>query len=308
MATISLGRPSIKSTIAKPNAKAVMGQMETYGPLPYKSPSSIPIVAPKRTTIGQSYNDIKSTGLVPQYSPVSYTPVSGIDTSGFGKIQGFDDSYYQNLTNAASKRLQNQYFGADNSLTNQFKNTMNKRGLIGSGIEAGGLTDIYKDFGSQMADFQSELATTKAQQDLDLAKSNREFDYNALIANKDLERFNAEQGLNSQFKNKDLQNTLAQLGLSAAGDESRTATEFDTKMFDSAIKQKNAEQDYIAKILGELNTSLGNKLIDADTRQILENYFGTQIGNVLGRPYIPALPSKPISNQSNTYSTPSRNK
>lgn len=296
-----LARPSIKTTTAKPNSKAVLGPISVF-PLGSK-PQSNPISAPNRTTIGQSYGDIKQTGLIPEYNPVSYTPVSGIDTSSFGKIQGFDDSYYQNLTDAASKRLQDQYFGADNSLTNQFKNTMNKRGLIGSGIEVGGLTDIYKDFGSQMADFQSELATTKANQDLDLSKSNREFDYNALLANKDLERFNSEQGLNSQFKNRDLQNTLAQLGLSAAGDESRTATEFDTKMFDSEVKQKNAEQDYIAKILGELNTSLGNKLIDPETRQILENYFGTQVGDIFGRPYKPSEKPKTNTNNANNDTT-----
>lgn len=243
-----------------------------------------PVMAPNRTTIAGAYGDVQKTGIIPQFNPITAAPISAIDTSQYGPIQGFGDDYYKNLSDQAAKRLRDQYFTSDNSLTNQFTNTMSKRGLIGSGIETGGLNNIYKDFGSQMADVESQLLAEKAQNDLALATSNRDFGYKSTLDNKDIERFNAEQGIDVAGKNADIQAQLAELGLGAAGDEARSATEFDTKIFGANVDQINAEREQRSKLIEQLNSALGNKLIDADTRQMFENLFGTDIFNQLGYP------------------------
>lgn len=210
---------------------------------------SSPIEAPRRTTIADAYNNIR------QFLP-QYTPVQGIENV-------FNDDYYKNLENQATKRLNEQFFSNDNSVANQFKNTMAKRGLIGSGIEVGGLNDLYKNFGSELSDLQSKLATQKTQNLFETTKYN-----------KDIEKYNIET-----------RNKLAELGLGAAGDEAKTATDYATKMFDSAVKQRNYDQEFISNQIKTIGDALKNELIDPDTRQYFEDLFGTYLGDTFGNSY-----------------------
>lgn len=210
---------------------------------------SAPIVAPQRTTIADAFNSIRS--FLPQY-----TPVQGIENV-------FNDDYYKNLEGQATKRLNEQFFSNDNSVANQFKNTMARRGLIGSGIEVGGLNDLYKNFGSELSDLQNKLATQRTENLFETSKYN-----------KDIEKYNIET-----------RNKLAELGLGAAGDEAKTATDFATRMFDSAVKQRNYDQEFISNQIKNMNEALKNELIDQETRDYFESLFGTQMGDIFGRSF-----------------------
>lgn len=189
-----------------------------------------PIQRPQRTTLGQAAADVKRTGLIPSYQPVaagsvsqintnalpqlgginqnqfqSITPqaLSGYNTGQFGNVQGFDDNYYNNLSQQASKRLQERYFTGPNSLKDNLTATMNKRGLIGSGIDAGATSDLYRSFGDEMADFESQLASERAQNDLSLAKENRQFGFDVAKANTDVGKFNIQNLIDAAKSNRD---------------------------------------------------------------------------------------------------------
>lgn len=284
-----------------------------------------PNAPPSRGSLVDTYGSLKNSGLLPDFKPIAFDPIAspgkldalnpnsfgtlaGLDASKYGTLSGFGDDYYANLTDQATKRMQDQYFTSDKSLSNQLKNQMNKRGLIGSGIEAGATTDLYKDFGSELSDFQSNLASQKAQQDLDIARQNREFAFGLDTQNQDVQKFNLGNqkdlalqnldvnkfNLGNQFdldkfntqgkyeaaaKDREAQNMLTQLGLSASGDELRSETDFKTKIYDSQQKAKEFEVDKQNNIITQLNTALSNENIDpkerAYYRDLLSSYMGS---------------------------------
>lgn len=199
------------------------------------------IVAPQMTTISDAYKTLQGTpDLLPSYSPIS----------------SFGQDYYDNLYGQASKRLSDQYFNTDSSLSKQLTNQMNKRGLIGSGIEAGSTLDLYNNFGSQLADVSSELATQQAKNDLDAA------------------RYNAE-----------MENKVKELSLAAAGDEAKRATDFNSNIFKSQVESRNSDRDYISKQISDLVSAMSNTNIDPDTRDYYESIFGTNLGDIFGTSY-----------------------
>jgi hypothetical protein len=193
------------------------------------TPPSSSIVAPKRTTLGQAYNSVQSTGILPKYTPLA----------------GMDQSYYDNLYNSSAKRMRENYFDNNNSMSNQLTTQMNKRGLLGSGIEAGATTDLYKSFGDDMVDLESNINSEKAKNDLDINKFN----------------------INNQ-------NTLAQLGLSAAGDEARNATTFDTSMFEQEVNLEKTKADQLSSAIEQLTSLAGNRDVDElDRRSSLAGVY-----------------------------------
>lgn len=202
------------------------------------SQGGAPIYAPERTSINTAYDSVKATGLIPEYKAIDFTPVKGLD-----------QSYYDNLYSQASNRLSKQYFSNDDSAKNQLNRSMNQRGLVGSGVEAGAMTNLFNDYGTQLAEIGSNLSSKQAENDLDLSK------------------FNTQGSLETAFKNRDYQSNLAQLGLSAAGDEARNQTEYDTKMFEQQIGLAKASGDQRAQVAETLQQLLGSQYISDEDKQ-----------------------------------------
>lgn len=218
-----------------PEPRISTGMQVPTGQSSFQNYAQSPIQAPDRTTIGDAFKSLQP--YLPEYKPLS----------------GLGDEYYQNLFDSSQKRLRKQYFDDPNSILAQRANSLKRRGIYGGGLGESAVNDVYKSFGDEMADMQSQLNTQRAQSDLDISKFNES---------------NRQE--------------LAKLGLSAAGDEARTATDFATKRFGSEVQQKTSEQDYITKILNTLTQAMGNELTDKDTRQYFEDIFGSQIGVPFG--------------------------
>ena len=154
-----------------------------------------PIVAPSRTGVGESLKKLKSGGLVPSYAPndsrVDYKKVTPL-----GETLGPD--YFDMIEKQATGKLQEKFFGGPDSLARQQQNMMNKRGLIGSGIEAGSANQLYKTFGDEMVDLQSNLGQKRLETQKELA-----------FKNKDIESQNALQDLAASQKNRDFEAFLS---------------------------------------------------------------------------------------------------
>ena len=204
-----------------------------------------PLNAPTRTTAGTAYENIKS--LLPNqgvYQPISFTPISGLG-----------DDYYKSLEDKATKSLRSQYFDDDNSILNQFNQTANQRGILGSGLEVGGLNQIYKDFGTQLAGVGSDIARTKAEKDYEVAVKN------------------AEMGQQNAFQNQQGQFSLAQLGLGSALDEASNATKFDTDMFEQSVNYEKVLSDLEKSKRETLTSLLDNKNLVNNQDDLLKEIF-----------------------------------
>lgn len=228
------------------------GAIGSLGSSDNSTPQVDSIVAPEMVTMKDAYEKIKD--LLPIHEAIS-----DLNTSGINKLEGFGNDYYDNLSAQAQKRLNEQYFGKTDSLANRLKQQMNQRGLIGSGIESRATTDLFSDFGGQLADYESQLSTMKAQNDLDISKQNRQFDIDTLLANKDIEKEN----LANKYK-------LSELGLGAAGDEAERATKFLSDIFESQVKLNEAEGTAINDQIEIINSILSNTNIDPYSRDQME--------------------------------------
>lgn len=224
-----------------------------FGPKAYQPK---PLVSPTRTTAANAYSGIQS--FLPNqgtYKPVDFTP-----------IKGLDDNYYQSLTDKATKSLRKQYFDDDNSVMNQFNRTANQRGILGSGVEVGGMQDIYSDFGSQLADVTSDIGRTKAEKDYEVAAKN------------------ADMYQQNAFNNQKGQFDLAQLGIGSALDEAANQTKFDTDIFEQGVNYEKILADLEKSRRDSLTGLVGDKSIGNNNRQdILEQLFielGLDPGNV----------------------------
>ncbi len=222
------------------------------------------IIAPTRTTLAESRASVDS--FLPKYRPIDYKPVGGVtDTLG--------DDYFDLIEERATKKLNERYFDSPDSLLKQQTNQMNKRGLIGSGIEANASNQLFKTFGDDLVDIQGDITTKKLETGKELA-----------FKNKDIEIQNAANSLASDQKNRDFEGFLSELGLRSAADEAKIATDFDTRMFEQKVKLRDTESDFTSDMLDRLNTALQNEKIDPETRQIFEDIFGSHITANLGRP------------------------
>lgn len=288
-----LGLTSPTGQPAQPGAANPQGSSPSYAGA---------IVAPHKTTLGQASNEVKASGFLPSISNIQSKNVSGFDLNGLpkvsgidpnsvGQLNGFDDNYYNNLSNQASKRLQQQYFTGDNSILAQRENQIKQRGLFGSGIGESATNSVYKTFGDEMANFQSTLATQRAQNDidtqkynigntLDITKSNKGYEQfnvqsllDALKGNKEIETGNVNRTLDTAFKNQGDKLQLGQLGLSAAGDVARDSTNFDTKIFDTLVNQNNEADKSKNDQINQLNDILANSGIDPQTKE----YFKAEL-------------------------------
>lgn len=208
-----------------------------------------PINYPSLHTMENSLEGINK--LLPNggvYEPIagldasSYAPIQGLDTKQFGSIPGLDDSYYQSLLDSSTKALRNQYFEGDNSLAAQNELTATKRGILGTGVEQGGINELNKDFGSKLADVTGTISRTRAENDvqraiedqknqIDLAKYNTDVD----IGNRDF-GFGVDK-LNTQtaFDNQTGLYDMTELGLSAAGDDAINRTNFGLGKFEQEV-------------------------------------------------------------------------
>ena len=191
------------------------------------------IQAPTRVSLEDTYRSLLASGLIPEYQDIASLE------------NPFDDSYYNNIADAATKRLNDSYFNNSDSLSARMKNQMNKRGLIGSGIEVGATNDLYKNFGDEMASLSSELSKQRADND-----------YNIATKNKEIEQRNIEN-----------RNALVQLGLATASDDARDQTDFATKMFGSQIDLEKSKYDQLANVIDSIQSLVGNRDVDSNDRR-----------------------------------------
>jgi hypothetical protein len=115
----------------------------------------------------------------------------------------------------------------------------------------------------------SNLLSTKAQNDLELSKTNRDFGLNLAELNKNIE-----------IGNRDYGGKIAEIGLRGASDQQRAATDYGTKLFQSQVEAANSTQDQEAKVLDALTNILNSKVDDsqrantmADIQRIINQYF-----------------------------------
>lgn len=229
--------------------------------------SGFDLTIPTRTTLGDSWKDIQASGLMPEYKEVNYTaPTATLATDQLG------DDYYSLIEQQASKNLQDKYFNNSDSLEKLLTNKMNKRGMLGSGIEAGATGDLYKSFGDELVDLQSNLSQQKLQSKQELESKNAD-------TLNQMGMQNAAQDLAAQQKNREFEGFLSELGLRSAADDAKTATDFDTGIFESMVNLKDKSASYQNTFLEQLNGLLGNEKIDETTREairdiLLQSGFG----------------------------------
>lgn len=221
--------------------------------------SNFDLTLPTRTTIADAYKTVQSTGVLPEYRAIDYTaPTATLSTDQLG------DDYFQSIEDQAVKNLNDKYFGANDSLQARLTNQMNKRGMIGSGIEAGATTDLYKTFGDDLVDLQSNVLQQKLSAKQELENRNADTQNQFALSN-------AENSLAAQQKNREYEGFLAELGLRSAADEAKTATDFDTGMFEQQVNLMDKESGYQNNFLEQLNSLLGNEKIDKTTRETIRD-------------------------------------
>lgn len=260
------------------------GGRDPYQAQPQQPRGAGAIVYPKRKTLGESYQDIQ--GLLPKWSPVTAERINTREVGGLNNVLG--DDYFDLLEQQATKKLNERFFGAPDSLAKQQQQMFNKRGLIGSGIENQGQNQLYKTFGDELVNLQSDLAGKKIESQKDMAFRNKDIELSNARSVNEAAAANARMATDTAIKNRDFEGFLSELGLRGAADEAKTSTDFDTKMFESEVKQKGSELDYLSKdkesereymnnLTDQLLRSLGEENIDPKTRQYFESLFGSQI-------------------------------
>lgn len=254
------------------------------------------LVAPARTTVAEAFESIK--GFLPEYKPVDYKPVdyTPVTAREVGGITGtLDDDYFNSIEEQSKRKLNEQFFGAEDSLQKRLQNQMNRRGLIGSGIEVGGTNQLYKTFGDELVDLQSNVLQKRLESQKELAFKNKDIDLaNALAVNEftrenarlgnETAKENARQQLLAEQKNREFEGFLSELGLKAASDEARTSTDYATKMFGEQVNLAKSDREFQTQLMDQLLRALGEEKIDPETRQIFEDLFGSRIGAALGGP------------------------
>lgn len=185
---------------------------------------------------GVNRSDVPSVGPINanQFGNVTARNLDAINPNQFTQLSGFGDSYYQNLSDQAARRLQEQYFTKDDSILNQRSNELKRRGVFGDAIGENAINSVYSNFADELAKFQSDLAATKAQNDLELAKYNQGFGLDVLKENRAGEQFNISNALNAALQNRDLQFDVAK--------ENRAGEQFNvSNLLNTILKNKDIE-------------------------------------------------------------------
>lgn len=265
-----------------------------FGDAPNTSSGQIKdgIFYPSRKSLADSFIDVQP--FLPKYSPVNYNPVTASTATAKtvgGITDTLGDDYFDLIEQQATKKLNERYFGSPDSLAKQQQNMFNKRGLIGSGIEAGGANQLYKNFGDELVDLQSNISRTKAETGKELAFRNKEIELenareaNAVgLANQQqinlIAQENAKQQAETEIKNRDFQGFLSELGLRSAAADAGAATDFDTAMFGEQVTLAGQQQEFLNSIIGQLNAALANKNIDDVTRDKIEGIFYPLVSSI----------------------------
>ena len=210
------------------------------------------------------YNQIADIN-ASQFRDINPQSLSNLDANAFGNIQGFDDSYYNNLTEQATKRLQEKYFTNSGSLLDQRSNDLKRRGVFGSGVGESAISDLYRSFGDEMADFQAQIASEKARNDLELAKQNRSFAFDVARSNQDTQKFNIQNLIDAAGQNRNFAYNLASNNQEnqRANAEQALKTALENRSFGYNIARDNQENSREnAKQL--LETGLANRSFGYD--------------------------------------------
>lgn len=244
------------------------------------------IQAPNQKSVTDTLKGIQASGVLPEFKATQFTPTQFTPTANVGNKLG--DDFFNSLEQQAQKRINDQYFGKTDSLLNRQTNQINQRGLIGSGVEQGAMSDLNKSFGSDLVDLQSNIAQQKAQAEQQVEFKNADINQSNTQMGLQNAQANAQMALQNAQKNQEFEGFLAQLGLSAAGDEARNTNDFNQNIFKSQVDLESekfkAEQQFESDILGQLNDALGNNLIDKETRDALEGIFATNVAKNVGTP------------------------
>lgn len=223
--------PRISGSIQAPVKKSFEDSLaEIQDQVPNFNPIQVGSVA------GVNRSDVPSVGPINsnQFGNVTARNLDAINPNQFTQLSGFGDSYYQNLSDQAARRLQEQYFTKDDSILNQRSNELKRRGVFGDAIGENAINSVYSNFADELAKFQSDLAATKAQNDLELAKYNQGFGLDVLKENRAGEQFNISNALNAALQNRDLQFDVAK--------ENRAGEQFNvSNLLNTILKNKDIE-------------------------------------------------------------------
>lgn len=223
-----------------------------------------------------------------QFNPVTARNLEAINSSRFQPLTGFGDDYYRNLSDQASRRLQEQYFTKDDSILNQRSNELKRRGVFGDAIGENAVNSVYRSFADELADFESQLASTKAQNDIELAKYNKDFDFNVLRENREGDKFNITNALDTALKNRGFDFDIQKEN--RAGQQFNINNALDTALknrdlqFDVAKENRAGEQFNIRNVLDTIlkNKDIETGNVDRSTEAAFKNQevrnFLTQLG------------------------------
>lgn len=267
---------STMSTVQAPRKKSFEDSLAEISPnLPRFSPiqvgsvsglnrSDVPSVGPINSNqFGNISPETLGSINTNQFNPVTARNLEAINSSTFQPLTGFDDNYYQNLSDQASRRLQEQYFTKDDSILNQRSNELKRRGVFGDAIGENAVNSVYSSFADELADFESQLASAKAQNDIELAKYNKDFDFNVLKENREGDKFNITNTLDTSLKNRGFDFDIQK--------ENRAGQQFNiNNALDAAVKNRDLQFDVTKEnragdqfnIKNVLDTILKNKDIE----------------------------------------------
>lgn len=150
--------------------------------------------------------------------------------SSIQSIPGFDQTYWDNLYNQSKNRFQSQYFGPNDSLQTKMIEDMNTRGLLGTGAEVSAQGTLNKSYGEQLADLESNLSKTQADQKMQESR--------------DLRQLQQERDLKSG--DWDMQNR--ELALRSALTDAAEQNKFGIGQFEQQVKLEDVRrQDYLSR-------------------------------------------------------------
>lgn len=192
-------------------------------------------------------------------------------------IQGFDDSYYDNLYQQARQQLQKEYY-EPGGLQSKAVENLNARGLLGSSIESGQQSRLGESFAEQLANVQSDLQRSRAEERIREAQAVRQLQQEQNIAGArmgtdvSLANVNREQGVNDLLAN--LTQTQALTGAKLGTDVALSNAERQQQAYDLLAKLRNERELTGAKLGTDVAMS------NAEREQNANNQFAQLMAQV----------------------------